>query len=317
MRYRQDLKVRLQERYRQIYKTTHSVYGWEMARVRSFILETPALKAIIDSANRHQPDLDPARWVSEKFGRYQLDWPASEEGRSKVVWHLINRWADGEDATQVAWSLSTEKNADAALREMTQLVIEPLVDYLQERLGTDSEILYLLERYRRSVELFERERLFQEYESDTKRGEKLYDTHLRHFLFEQGIDYPYSQPASASGLADIVSGLEGDDPLVCEVKLFDNASYNVAYLAQGFNQALQYAQDYGKTTAHLVIFNLSDKPLELPSDGEMGEWPPHLHVSAVTVHLVAIRALPMPSASKQGKAVPIVVARDQLAAKTA
>lgn len=312
MKYRRDLQVRLQERYRRVYKTKYGAYGRELAYFRDFVTKTPALMSIVESAARQAADLDPDRWVKENFKRYHHDWPETEEARAKVVWHLINQWADGGDPTDVAHNISAENNHNEALREMTEQVIEPFVEYLQERLGTESEVLHLLETYKRRLELFDRGRLYEAYESDKQRGEAQYDRDLRRFLLEQGIDYPYSQPASASGLADIVSGLEDEDPLVCEVKLYDGDQYRVPYLAKGLNQAVQYAHDYGQTTAYLVIFNLSEDLLQLPTDDAGNSWPPRLDVAGVTVYLVAIRARPLPSASKQGKARPLVVERDAL-----
>jgi hypothetical protein len=137
------------------------------------------------------------------------------------------------------------------------------------------------------------------------------DRDLRLFLFDQGIDYPFSQPKSASGQVDVVAGVDGDDPLVCEIKLFDAGSYGKPYLAKGLQQAVAYAHDYGKTTAYLVIVNLADQHLDLPSD-EPGQWPPRLEVTGVTVFMVPVRAKPQPSASKRGPLRPVQVARSEL-----
>ena len=280
MKYRQDLKVGLQERYRRLYKTHHGAFRREVAYFRDFVGRTPALNSLVEVACRKAGDLDADQWVKENFQRFQHDWPPSEEGRVKVVWRLLNRWAEGEDPTDIAHNLSSESNFNAMLRIMTEQLVEPFVEYLQEHLGTEGEILHLLELYKRRLELFDRSRLFEAYERDRRHGEGVYDSDVRRFLLEHGIDYPYSQPASASGLADIVSGLEGDDPLVCEVKLYDGDQYRVPYVAKGLNQAVQYAHDYGKTTAHLVVINLSEELLEFPTDDDAKLWPPRLTVEA-------------------------------------
>jgi hypothetical protein len=308
--------VRLQERYRRIYKTKHGAYCREVAYFRDFIAKAPALKAIVESARRQAHEVDAPLWIKEHFRRFQHDWPDTEAARAKIVWHLINEWADGGDPTDIAHNLSSERNHNEALRQMTEQVIEPFVEYLQEHLGTESEVLYLLELYKRRLEMFDRTRLFEAYERNTQHGEALYDADLRRFLLEHGVVYPYSQPASASGLADIVSGLEDDDPLVCEIKLYDGNQYGAPYLAKGLNQATQYAHDYGKTTAYLVVFNLSDTLVELPTDEEDASWPPRLTVAGVTVYLVAIRAKPTISASRQGKASPVILSRGMLVGET-
>jgi hypothetical protein len=195
---------------------------------------------------------------------------------------------------------------------MTEAAIEPLIEYLEERLGSESEVLYLLERFKRRIEAFDHEELYRAYQANTRQGEAVYDRYLRKFLFDQGVDYPFSQPASASGQADVISELEGDDPLVCEVKLYDGDKYSVSYVGKGLNQAVEYAHDYGKTVAHLVIINLSEHGLQLPSDEDPKLWPPRLNVSGVTVYLVAVRGLPLPSASTRSRPAPKVVKREDL-----
>jgi len=220
---------------------------------------------------------------------------------------------DGNAAFQFGHQLHPSDNTgDGGMRIATERVVEPLIEYLQERIGETSDVLYLLERYVRRVEWFEQDRLWAAYDADTAHGEATYDKDLRRFLFEQGIDFPFSQPKSASGETDVVANLDEDDPLVCEMKLYDGEKYSKAYVAKGVHQAVSYARDYGKTSAYLVIVNLSKRHLKLPSDGEANEWPPRIDVGGVTVFLVQVRALPQPSASNRGKAEVVSVSKDDL-----
>ena len=61
-----------------------------------------------------------------------------------------------------------------------------------------------------------------------------------------------------------------------------------------------------------MIINLSGRPLDLPSDDPADVQPRYLDLSGVRVYLVAVRALPQGSASKLGKASPVVLTRDDL-----
>jgi hypothetical protein len=309
MRYEQGLQVRLRERYRRLFKTDYEVYSREAEYFRQFILGTPALRAIVEALERAEPELDANQWINQHFDFHGYDWPPSEIGRAKVVWRLLNRFADGESPLQLSHSFSHESNINSAVRDLTEGAIEPLIEYLEERLGSESEILYLLERFKRRIEAFDQEELYRAYQANTRQGEDVYDRYLRRFLFDQGIDYPFSQPVSASGRADVISDVEGDDPLVCEVKLYDGRQYGIPYVGKGLTQAVEYAHDYGKTLAHLVIINLSEHGLQLPSDEDPKLWPPRLHVSGVTVYLVTVRAFPLPSASKRGRPTPKMVTR--------
>jgi hypothetical protein len=302
VRYERDLQVRIRERYRRLFKTDHDVYRREAQYFRTFILDVPALRAIVESIGRSEPELDPDQWIAEKFEWQSYDFPETELGRAKVVWRLLERFADGSsDAFQTAHSFSYEQNINASVREMTEKLVEPFIEFLEERLGSESEVLYLLERLKSRIEAFDQKELYSAYQADTRHGEVAYDRYVRKYLFDQGIDHPFSQPRSASGEADIVSGLDGQDPLVEETKLYDGGDYGISYVAKGFNQAVQYAQDHGKTVAHLVVINLSDHNIGLPSDEEPSIWPPRLHTSGVTVYMVAIRAKPLASASRRGK----------------
>ena len=201
---------------------------------------------------------------------------------------------------------------DRLWREFAERILRPLFDYLVERVGAESSILYVLERYVRRVEWFDRDDLYARAMQDTRKAEEVYDIDLRRFLFGEGINMPFSQARSASGLSDVLTGLDTDDPLVCEVKIYDADNRGKRHLASGVNQALQYASDYGKQVAYLVIINLSGRPLTLPSEDDPKTWPPRITVAGIRVYLIAVRALPTASASKQGKPAPVTVSYDDL-----
>ena len=314
MNYQRDLKISLQERYKRLYKAPHHTYEAELRYFRDFIQEKAALRRLVEGIAASEPSFDPIDWISKnarKRGRF--DWPETEPARAKLVWTIFNRLVDGPDTSQ-GWSelFSFESNLNAAHRELTERVFEPFVEYLQSKLSDAGELLHLLERYKRRVEWFEQTRLHEAYKSDTKRGEKIYDTDLRKFLFEQGIDYPFSAPVSPSGRADILANIDNEDPLVCEVKLYDAGQYSVPYVAKGFKQAVRYARDYHKVFGHLLIFNLSAETLDLPTDDASKAWPPRLEVGGHIIYMVVVQALPLESASTRGKLEPRRVSKHDL-----
>lgn len=315
MRYEQDIQVKLRERYRRLFKTGLATYDTECGYLRAFIHRVPALKTITDMIERSLPDLDADSWLKDNIHRRGYSWPDTEEGRAKVIWQLLNNLADGTTAPlQISggFSPSSGGNTSSQLRDMTEQAIEPFVEYLEERLGTESQTLYLLERLKRRIEAFDAEELHATYEKDSARGEAIYDRYIQKFLFDQGIDYIISQPRSSSGEADIIANLESDDAIVEETKLYNGDSYGKSYLRKGFNQAIQYAHDFNKVSAHLVIVNLSPNNLQLPSDEDPSIWPPRLHSSGVTVYMVSVRALPADSASRRGSQKTVQISREDL-----
>jgi hypothetical protein len=169
-----------------------------------------------------------------------------------------------------------------------------------------------LERYVRQTEWFDLGKLHADFERDTQRGEDVYDRHLREFLFREGFNMPYSQQRSPSGLSDVLTDLESDDALVCELKVYDGINRDIAHVAGGVTQGRQYALDHQKHAAHLVIINLTTRPLDLPHDGDENAKPPFLDLPGVRVYLIQVRALPRESASRQGRTEPLAIDRTRL-----
>ena len=64
--------------------------------------------------------------------------------------------------------------------------------------------------------------------------------------------------------------------------------------------------------AHLVVFNLTEHVLQLPSDDPDAGWPPRLDIGGVTVFLVMVQAAPRPPASKSGKGKTVDIQRSDL-----
>lgn len=317
MRFREALQVQLQERYRRLYKSEWTTFEVNTKFFLQWIDQVPALRSIVESLRRSHPELDPNVWWDGLHTRRAYETPETEEARAKIVLCALGdiAFTEGVDFRQLIRPLTSESNYNDSIRSFCGQWVEPVVEYLQERLGAESDMLYLLERYRRRLAWFERDQLFQLYQAHTSTGEAIYDRDLRRFLFEQGVDYPFSQPEAPSGKADVIALVESDDPLTCEVKLYDGDRYRTPYLAKGVGQAVRYAEDYGKTVAHLVIFNLTNHVLQLPSDDPEAGWPPRIDIAGVTVFLIVVQAAPRLSASKSGKPKELVIQRSDLVAE--
>jgi hypothetical protein len=326
MRYQQDLQVSLRERLRRLMVASAEDAAHEVRLVTDWISQQAALRAVLAEAEQAEPGLDPGALVSALdqggagISRY-FRWPSqSEGGRALLIWQLMLRIAADDAAggegprivINYAHGLTGNSKFDDMWREFAERIIRPLFDYVDERIGAESSVLYVLERYVRRVEWFDRAELHARAMLDTRKAEAVYDAGLRRFLFGEGINMPFSQARSASGLSDVLTDLDTGDPLICELKLFDGASRGKRYLASGITQALQYASDYSKQVAYLVIINLSGRPLSFPAEDHAKTWPPSITVAGVRVYLVAVRALPMPSASKQGRPAPITISHDDL-----
>lgn len=314
-----SLQIGLQERYRTLAKAQYPYFGEKAAYLRNYVVEHAALAAILRNLDDLAPELDPAAWVAEhSVDRQGIDLPPTEAGHAKLLWYLLGCWADGtREVRQDGQWVSHETQFQDRARAACEQLVEPLVDYLQERLGEDSDVLRLLGRYKRRVEWFDRKGLYAEFLEKQTQGEAVYDRDLRRYLFDQGIDNPFSQPRSASGEADVIALLETEDPLVLEIKLYDGEGRGIPNIASGVQQATRYASDYHKTTGYVVIFNLTDRHLFLPTDDGTDSWPPYVRVGGVKVNLIVVQAFPLPSASTQGRVQQSKVTRAQLLSEEA
>lgn len=313
MRWRQDLQVKLRERYRRLYSTSTQGLAQELDLVVAWISSQTALTSCLQEARQMEqiPAVEP--WLLG-ITRGHWEWPTkTEQGRAVFAWDLLLHISRSDkEMTQFLTSLAAGSNLGDMSREFSERIIQPLVDYLAEQVGDGSSVLYALERYVRQVEWFDRGRLFDDFSAARGAGEDVYDRHLREFLFREGFNMPFSQLKSPSGISDVLSDLDTEDPLVCEVKVYDGGGRRISHLASGVTQAVQYALDHGKRVAHLVIANVSGRPLVLPSDATGDVKPPYLDGPGVRVYLVQVRALPSKSASKLGKFEPVIVARSDL-----
>ncbi len=314
MRWRQDLQVRLRDRYRRLYTATGSGLAHEIDLVTDWIAGQRALTHALEEARLVEAPPDPAQWLATEAVRGRWSWPTkTEAGRAAFVWDLLQHIsASNQPIHQFLFTFSASRTYDEQARDFAEQVAQPLIDYLDEQIAEGSSVLYTLERYVRQIEWFDRDRLHAEFLANSRQGEDVYDRHLREFLFREGFNMPYSQQRSPSGLSDVLSDLESEDSLICELKVYDGDNRDIAHLASGVTQALQYATDHGKHAGHLVAINLTSRPLLLPSDGPVTAKPPHLDLPGVRVYLIQVRGLPRESASKQGKTDPLIVERTRL-----
>jgi hypothetical protein len=194
--------------------------------------------------------------------------------------------------------------------------ISPIVYYLHARLDKSNAIIFLLEKYKRRTEWFTKEDLLNRYQKATKSYEKIFEDDLRLFLFDQGIDYPFSTPSSASGRADIVGAIETDDPLIIEIKIVDKErGYGKERIKGGFTQIVKYANDYSKDVGYLVIFNLDNSSINLKLDDSRKTFPASFHYENKTFYFIVINCSNSESASKSSTIKELTITKDELTIK--
>ena len=312
-----NLRVRLQERRNRLYKTGFRTYDDELRYMYQFVNDNPYTRCLLTALDA-DTSVDFEEWVSEQSKLRVVQFPNSEVGRAKVCFSILRLCVCGDtDMELQRWgnSFSSESKFDAMFRDFTEAVVDPFVNFLHDRIDDAGNVLYLIERFKLRTEWFERKQFYALYLGQTAIGEASLDLELRAALFEGGVDYPFSQPASPSGKADVIALLESDDPLVLEVKVFDpERGRDKGHLRQGFHQVLRYANDYNQSLGYLVIFNCSNRQLVISSgEGSEGEIPTRISYAGKTFFVIAIDVNPdTVSASREKPASRLAISANDL-----
>jgi hypothetical protein len=151
------------------------------------------------------------------------------------------------------------------------------------------------------------------YLTAEKSYEQIFEDDLRLFLFDQGIDYPFSTPKSTSGRADIIGAIDTNDPLVIEIKIFDREKgYHKNRVSEGFSQIIKYTNDYHKDIGYLVVFNIDKAEIDIDLAEKSHIFPPMINFNNKTYFIVVININTGVSASKIGKTEVITITEAEL-----
>ncbi len=242
-------------------------------------------------------------------------WPGGKESYA-MRWNAIGQIVDGgPHKLDEAWLQTGPLDQSDGLVKVTDMFVVPIHNFLVDQVASGSAVLYTLLRFKRWVEWFQAEKLRDMYQANNKNGELVLDKSLRCFMFESGIDYPFSEPVSPGGKVDVVAGLETDDPLVLEIKVWDsNKNYKENRIRDGLRQAMDYATKYGKDKGHIVVFNLDKTPLAFVNSDAKGEWPPRIEHGGRTYYFIDVHiAERLSPISQHEKGKPVRISEINLA----
>ncbi len=216
------------------------------------------------------------------------------------VLEFINRYTSSPYSYVQGINIKIE--GSNTIQGFIKVVINPIIDYFFESLQDDSQVLALILRYKKFREWFNRKLFFEQYDIDG-RQEDFLDMDLREYLFQNGIDYPFSTPKSPSGRTDIIANIDTNDPLVLEVKVLDKSKgYTKSRISDGISQCLKYIDDYNKNVGYLAIFNADEKDKEILIDTDIKEYPTRVNYNGKNIYFIIININPKgKSASQIGK----------------
>lgn len=264
--YFKNLQSKLDERRYQIMGASYELFPTEIKIFLDFLRTQSITKSIVDTL---QTSIEASDFSQFHFGGRGLGggYPVLPTDEDKIIAFYYKILKEIKDANSLitisssnVFSKSSRKYEDQT-HIFKEQVFLPFYRYIFEKVSDGDFLLYLLYRFKFNVEWFDKCRFYEIYQNNPK--EELLDAELRRFLFNEGIDYPYSTPKTASGRPDIVLHVE-EKPLPLEIKIFDpERSYSKGHISAGFSQAKRYADDYAQHLGYLVIFNPSYTYLEV------------------------------------------------------
>lgn len=310
-----NLRTNLQEWKNRLYRSTYQQLGHQLKFVFNNIENNKQLSSLISDAIESFPISD------EDLNKYykQLDSPGEEvrfesEADQASYCYLILKFIFQKlgDYNLHRYNIIMGHDFEERKSKIIEEYISPIIYYLHDRLDESNATIFLLEKYKRRTEWFTKHNILKLYNSALKGYEKIFEDDLRLFLFDQGINYPFSTPLTSSGRVDIVGEIETDDPLIIEIKIYDESkSYGKNRIKEGFTQIVKYANDYNKDVGFLVIFNMNDTELNFKTNDDK-TFPPSIFFNNKKFYFVIVNCSESTSASKIGPLKEIVITLDDL-----
>jgi hypothetical protein len=255
--------MRLRERRDRLYRSGAPEFDHELERFVAWLEGRPYIATILNEIETANVEYDD--WVVTS-SRSKPTFPPAELERTKICLEICRR-GDPHNLTRALTS-SYFEDLD---RVFVEAFVDPVVNFIEDRLEEGASILSLLLRYKRRVEWFERARLFGLSRNDPERAELLLDSDLRRFLLDSGVDYPFSH---RSELEELESQLGDDQPLALQTRVFaPKLGADAHQLRQGLAQAFALAVEHGRPAGYLTVFNLAPERLVFRTSAPRGQVP--------------------------------------------
>jgi hypothetical protein len=186
--------------------------------------------------------------------------------------------------------------------------LQPIVDYLDEKLDDNRAIFALLLRYKKKCEWFARELLVS---LSMRAGERGLAKHLYEYLHDQGFVF-HIEPKSASGQVDLLADQASGDPFVADAKIFNpKTKHERRKIIEGFAQVYRYAVDYNEPFGYLIIFKTGSADLRFLT--EMSQGTPLVVCNGKTIFFLVIDVdSHKKPASKGGRLNPTEISQAEL-----
>lgn len=316
MYYNHNLRTNIQEWKSRLYRATYDQFGHQIKYCFSNFDNNKVIAGLIQEAIAQYPyDTNTLKSVSDEMENGHLQMSFADSTQHSSFCYQILKFIIELDNTFNLHMLTFFRTGDFedAKKDIIEGYFTPIFYYLHDKLEKSNSIIYLLEKYKRRTEWFTSKRLLSEYSDANKNYEQIFEDDLRLFLFDQGIDYPFSTPRSTSGRADIIGSIDTSDPIVLEIKIFDREkNYGKNRIVDGFSQIIKYTNDYNKDTGYLVVFNGDKAELNFQLTENNRTFPPMVNLNNKCYFIITININIDNSASKIGTTEIITINESEL-----
>lgn len=199
------------------------------------------------------------------------------------------------------------------LGSFKNIFIQPLHNYILEKLDENQITISILLRYKQKCEWFQKEKEYLRdlYEENTDTGEDKLKEHLFEYFHDQGWNFTI-EPNSLDGKVDFIADQRGKNCFIAEAKIFDGRTRSFSYIKKGFNQTYTYTKQHNSQVGYLVIYKVCEKDLRL--DIKCQNSVVHfLHLDGKIIYILVIDIAhyrESPSVRKTLK--PIIISEEQL-----
>lgn len=302
MYYNHNLRTDLQEWKHRLVRADHNQFGNQFKFFIDFIEHnkiTSGLLHEITSLYKYENSFFEELDESERY--FDIEFKNTEQ-QASYYYQFIKYVSSVSTITKVHENFyygigEYGKQADVIIEN----IVTPIIYYFHDKLDKSNSIIYLLEKYKRRVEWFTKSKLIEKYKKASKEYEDILEEDLRLFLFDQGIDYPFSTPKSASGRTDIVGSIETENPLIVEIKILDKEKkYGINRIKSGFHQIVKYTEDYSKDVGYLVLYNFDKIRYDFKFNENSNIFPPRLIFNNKVYYFIIIDMYDGETASKLG-----------------
>ncbi len=312
-----NLRTNLQEWKNRLYKAPYGQFGHQLKYFLNNLSSDKQLVGILEEISiSNKYDIESLDKIFEQVSRGADMSFESPEHQAAFCIQFLKYFTEKHSYDIHNYYIASGSGFEEKKGNIIEVYISPIIYVLHDRLDKSNSTIYLLEKYKRRTEWFTKKELFEKYNSANKNYEQILEDDLRLFLFDQGIDYPFSTPTSASGRADIIGEIDTEDPLVIEIKIFDREKgYGKERIKDGFSQIVKYANDYNKDVGYLVIYNMDKVELNFNFSESSNIFPPSIQFNNKIFYFIVVNSAELKSASKTGTLKEIEITESELTKK--